>query len=169
MSFAISLCNELLLKNLLKRERPKGSCLTTYGAPSSHACFSMAWMGILLLEGYAHRKIMNLGTWRFESIPDNVGNPFNSKRFNTYAILLILFHLPVLPSRVILQDHTDTQVLTGGIFGIWWSLVAFFVMHRYGRRFLKRKFEGKENDTWMGFKDDYCKADDQTVLPFSGK
>ncbi|GMI50385.1 hypothetical protein TeGR_g13824 [Tetraparma gracilis] len=140
LSGLIAGTNEVFIKRALDRDRPPESCLPSYGAPSTHATFSIAWFAWICLEGLYHRRALSLTTWQ------------------RMVFLLALALLPVPWSRTMLKDHSVNQVLAGSAWGLCWASGAFYFMHRWGQKWLKNKWEANADETtgrWMGIKNDY--------------
>ena len=97
LAIAIAM-NELLIKNLIKQERPVGACADSYGMPSSHA----AIMAILFI--YYINQASTSGQYR---------NAF------------VVFFLGVMTcySRIYLGYHSKEQVFAGLGYGTFISLL----------------------------------------------
>lgn len=90
-----------------QRARPAESCLTSFGAPSTHATFSVAWFTWLLCEAYYHRRVFSLWTFQFEELevhPRQLRKFFaESTTFAVYVSLLAFALLPVAWSRTVVK------------------------------------------------------------------
>jgi len=89
-----------------QRARPAESCLTSYGAPSTHSTFAVAWFMWLLTEAYYHRRVFSFRTFRFEKLKDH---PRESRTFGVYVGLLAVALLPVPWSRTVVKVSTGCR------------------------------------------------------------
>ncbi len=141
-----------LVKKLVEQQRPIGSCLTSCGMPSSHAATSISLLVYFLLDaGYRVRPPI---TPRSGTLPecDAVRDtsvkllkglcclPFSwlsQYEFTAYLAIWMPLLLPVGISRVILMDHSASQVMAGGFIGMFVSMVWFWVVLWFRQRFSK--------------------------------
>lgn len=97
----------LILKNVLRQSRPDGSCLASYGMPSSHA--QIAHFAATIVIFFLVRKFIGGG---------------GHHSFREYATLVYRCSVTVLlawfvaESRVVLGHHTLAQVVVGSVIGI---------------------------------------------------
>jgi membrane-associated phospholipid phosphatase len=160
LSGLIAGVSELTIKNALARDRPPESCLESYGAPSTHSTFALAWFTWLYLEAYYHRKVFLPHRLAFVDLTAELTEwPWDVPLFRKYIIFLAVALLPIPLSRVIVKDHSDEQAVGGAIFGFCWAWLIFLFMHKYGQKWLTLRFiENVDSGTkrWWGIKDDYC-------------
>ena len=148
-----------LIKRCVQQPRPIGSCLTTCGMPSSHSAVSMCLLVYLILDA-AYRLDAN-GSRPTSLLPPisaikefllKLGKglvllPFGSMSQNEFSVYLTIWIpalIPVPISRVLLNDHSASQVLAGCIVGfvtgfLWFPIVLALRLKMekvVGRKFL---------------------------------
>jgi membrane-associated phospholipid phosphatase len=146
-----------VVKALVKQQRPIGSCLTSCGMPSSHSATSVALLVFLLLDaGYrvkppAHRPSSLLAD--SDSMKESCSKfarglcclPFASITQCEYLVYFSFWMpllMPVGISRVILSDHSASQVMAGSFIGmlvgfLWFGIVLW-------SRYRLSKFAGQK-------------------------
>ncbi|EUD66592.1 hypothetical protein C922_02913 [Plasmodium inui San Antonio 1] len=98
--------NDLVLKKLLKMNRPIHSALQSYGMPSGHSSFSFTLLTFILL----HLRESKKDKWTTMSY-----------------ILSIIVLLPIPWSRVYIEDHTLYQAFFGCILGVFIGVVSYMI------------------------------------------
>ena len=122
--------NEVVLKSALALPRPSASCLTSYGAPSSHATLSSLWLTFLVLEAIFHDSYVDRFSLTFSRGP--------KPRY--YVVSWVAVFGPVLPARVLTNDHTFLQSLSGFLTGLLLGVLLFLSLHYLFARYLNDSF-----------------------------
>ncbi|KAI4841281.1 phosphatidic acid phosphatase 2 [Plasmodium brasilianum] len=104
--------NDLILKKLIKMNRPINSAVPSYGMPSTHSLMSISILTFLLLHLCEGKK----DKWSIM----------------TY-ILAIIALLPIPWSRVNNEDHTFYQALIGSLLGVLSGFVFYFVKRNFSK------------------------------------
>ena len=145
-----------LIKLPIHQSRPVLSCLTTCGMPSSHSAVSVALLLYLVLDA-VYRINPRLGSRNsFCPVLSNIGDvcmkmvrgfvvlPFDSMsrgEFSAYLSIWVVLLLPVPISRVLLFDHSPSQVLAGSLVGMFAASIWFpFIL------FLRKRFQQHVGD-----------------------
>lgn len=140
----VTLINELMIKNVWKQPRPGftgaaineygkhvGSCAITCGMPSSHSLLSVGLLTLLVLDTARHVKHdqETPSSWyEYTLLPRGA---FSPGQFNvSYAIWWLMLG-PVPLSRLVLFDHSATQVLVGASVGFLLALFWFSMMKKF--------------------------------------
>jgi membrane-associated phospholipid phosphatase len=126
LTFMITM-NESLMKRALREPRPLGSCLGSYGMPSSHSLLSIGLWTYLALEL----------TWGDVSM-----NGFRPRSLRQRSALLgaaAALLVPVPFARVMVGDHTTSQVVAGVSLGVLMALLFFATHLSVQRRRRRRK------------------------------
>jgi len=152
--------NELALKRLISRPRPGakdlltdyngrhvGSCALSCGMPSSHSTICIGSLVLLVLDaGLRIRprhadacEAMDAGQSCIGCAPQGTWTP---RQFVFYMAFWVVMLLPVPLARVILYDHSVSQVVLGSSFGavlafLWlatWEKSLFFCRLHLGSR-----------------------------------
>jgi len=131
--------NEVCVKQLVKQQRPEGSCCLTCGMPSSHATMSAGYIVWLLLEILVHTPAdaavssedaaANLEAGLAEPEPKTIG-PCSAHKIGAAFVVLSCF-LPVMPCRHVLKDHSADQIAVGAAVGFVEAVVWFFVLRQF--------------------------------------
>lgn len=108
--------NEFGTKRLVESPRPVGSCLTSFGMPSSHSMLSIGMLVYWTLELFLGHSQLN--GFRIRTTRQRI------KQTLKWLSLLA----PVPASRVYLGDHSMTQVVAGSAVGAAMAL-TFFIAH----------------------------------------
>ncbi|VWU52037.1 PAP2-like protein, putative [Hepatocystis sp. ex Piliocolobus tephrosceles] len=108
--FIQTLISNIILKNIIKENRPMNSALDSYGMPSTHSAYSLCYLTFLFLHLTEGKK--------------------NKWNIITYIIATILF-LPIPWSRVYIEDHTLKQALCGSIVGVCVGTILFYLKRYY--------------------------------------
>jgi len=135
---------EYYIKNLVAMPRPAGTCNKGCGMPSAHATLATACFVWLALEGRAPTRLMAplcfLRWWRLGALAAAIapsssysspGTPSEALPLLPYSedtvsplphlrwwvLLWAAIYLPVMPSRVLMSDHTPLQVGAGALLG----------------------------------------------------
>eukprot|EP00928_Gymnodinium_smaydae_P094528 TRINITY_DN7951_c0_g1_i1.p1 TRINITY_DN7951_c0_g1~~TRINITY_DN7951_c0_g1_i1.p1 ORF type:complete len:276 (-),score=22.97 TRINITY_DN7951_c0_g1_i1:317-1144(-) len=138
---AVTIVNELIIKKLIRMPRPGasglltdddgrhvGSCNHTCGMPSSHACFAIGTCSLFFLEAAlsvvpsAFVPESKLASFKAILIPDF---DFSRRPVGAFLALWSLLLLPVPIMRVVLYDHSVTQVCLGGFLGLVYAAIWF--------------------------------------------
>ncbi|KAJ6235675.1 dolichyldiphosphatase 1 [Anaeramoeba flamelloides] len=114
------LLNEKILKNIIRQDRPKGSCSDDYGMPSSHSLLDLFWVTWFVLE-------ITIGTRKNLKLKNKI--------LITFVVLLNTVLVPY--SRYYLGYHTGLQIIIGSIMGFFWGLLNFFFISRYNNKMKK--------------------------------
>lgn len=166
----IVVLNEFVWKRLVKEVRPLGSCNVTCGMPSSHATISIGFLSLMFFDlalrvnpmspsvlqnhGTTHgqrqlshtvkgtAKYFIYGDW-LSLIPVSNAESISNMQF----IRMCLFWFDILAfvplSRVMLKDHTVSQVTIGGVIGLVEAFVWYFFV-----RELAWRYQHKLGATW---------------------
>lgn len=146
------------IKYLVQQSRPLGSCLTTCGMPSSHSAVAMCLLVYLILDasyrldGRGCRPVSllpalsDVGDFLLKLLRGLVLLPFGSVSQNEFSVYLMIWIpalVPVPISRVLLNDHSASQVMAGCIVGfvagfVWFPIVLAFRIAT--EKFVGRKF-----------------------------
>ena len=146
-----------LVKLGIKQARPIGSCLTTCGMPSSHSAVAVGLFLYLTLDAAYRVHRVNGKPLSFfptcGSLADSAVKlakgfmvlPFGTispGEFSTYLAIWAPLLMPVPISRVLLSDHSPSQVMAGSFVGFL-AVVIWFPFMLYLRSTL-RKHVGKK-------------------------
>lgn len=129
--------HEGVVKRIVSQPRPTGSCNTSCGMPSSHACMAVGYLVLCLLDSIFRTDPEHEETWLQAINPRGFfsGGIHGPKSFAVHATFWCLFLLPVPMTRVVLRDHTPEQVLAGSLLGVVeavaWTLVIRKMQKRY--------------------------------------
>ncbi|SBT30534.1 phosphatase [Plasmodium ovale wallikeri] len=104
--------NDLILKNILKINRPINSALNSYGMPSGHSCIGLSLLTFILL----HLTEEKIDKWSIL----------------TYISAVIIL-LPLPWSRVHIEDHTIYQVIFGSILGAFIGTIFFLIKKHFAK------------------------------------
>ncbi|KAJ5080233.1 hypothetical protein M0811_03717 [Anaeramoeba ignava] len=117
LALSISLWNDVILKNIIRQERPEGACSNSFGMPSGHSVSSLCFFTWFTLEIlFGSRKNY-------------------SKKMKLFIISLIgILLLPVPYSRVYLGYHSKEQVIVGSITGIFYAICFFFLFQKFHKK-----------------------------------
>lgn len=154
----ITLFNDSILKPLLAEPRPEGSCACTCGMPSGHATVSIGMLTLMLLDGM-HRivpiqddQVALSGLRRLCARPTTI--PLTTLRVLSHAqfVMLssvwVLLLLPVPWARVVLKDHSNSQVLAGGGLGALEAAIWFFIARSLEQRIRPDVADWKYQPDW---------------------
>lgn len=138
--------SEVVLKNIIKQPRPKGSCLKSSGMPSSHSVLAFGFITFIALEMFYHQ-------WHFSRVA----------KLEIFLATVFLL-APVPGSRVGLNDHSSTQVGVGIIIGSIIATVYFCLLHFFaGKHF--EDIAGRAFFVTLGIVNDYViDYDDEELL-----
>eukprot|EP00933_Yihiella_yeosuensis_P021589 TRINITY_DN17059_c1_g1_i1.p1 TRINITY_DN17059_c1_g1~~TRINITY_DN17059_c1_g1_i1.p1 ORF type:complete len:342 (-),score=31.45 TRINITY_DN17059_c1_g1_i1:159-1184(-) len=153
------LLNEKVVKKNVSQPRPghvmqklgahglfEGSCIETFGMPSSHSALSVGWFVLAMLDGafrirtHSVRAAPNI--WQMAWIPFRPLGIMSIKEFIVYTVFWTVYMLPVPFMRVALRDHSTDQVFYGSVFGLVTATIYFRVVRCLQR---KLKAAGLEN------------------------
>lgn len=164
-------CNEFIIKRFCEQARPGasgqltddmgnkvGSCNLTCGMPSSHASMAFGFFTLLVYDGISRvvPSPRQLGAENLNLEPYfGVLSPNPIITHHQLALCIVLWGVLLLPvpiARVILYDHSATQVLVGGALGgvyatIWFGLVMKIILPRLQR--------DKSHFLWGGLVNNY--------------
>jgi len=155
--------NEGIVKKIVAEPRPgsmlelrgqngllEGSCVETCGMPSSHSAISMGWFTLSVLDAISRtdtsRDLDDAGDalvveqrkWtnflkKFCWIPWAEKTDLTVREFISVVIYWCLLLVPVPFMRVVLRDHTESQVFVGSAIGmvlamVWWRVLRVLEM-----------------------------------------
>jgi membrane-associated phospholipid phosphatase len=169
-----TLFHELIVKkHVVRQPRPVGSCNTTCGMPSSHSAMAIGYLVVALMDSIFRTDTRLREKWGDVLKPKLVFPVVHGpKSFAVQIWLWCMLLLPVPLSRVVLRDHSISQVFCGGSLGfiealLWTLLVRTLqrayppdqyprllfgkLRHNYGhptfyREQVREKLEGKRNE-----------------------
>eukprot|EP00928_Gymnodinium_smaydae_P078879 TRINITY_DN62937_c0_g1_i1.p1 TRINITY_DN62937_c0_g1~~TRINITY_DN62937_c0_g1_i1.p1 ORF type:complete len:440 (-),score=55.60 TRINITY_DN62937_c0_g1_i1:274-1539(-) len=133
-----SALGELAFKRIVSMPRPVGSCNVNCGMPSSHATFSVGFFVLMLLDCASRVNPIEAfeakTCWRrfveremaLLSGPLSKSTTLSNQAFVLMIIQWALFLLPVPISRVILHDHTTSQICVGAVIGTLEALLFYY-------------------------------------------
>lgn len=153
----VAAINEII-KLLILQPRPMQSCLTSCGMPSSHSAVSVALLLYLVLDAVYrvdpricdHSSffpgLASIKDTCFKMGPGFLILPFESMsrgEFSAYLSVWVVLLFPVPISRILLNDHSPTQVLAGTLVGlvavcVWFPFVLYvrsLLQDRVGDKF----------------------------------
>lgn len=142
-----------------------GSCLSSCGMPSSHSALALGWFMLLFLDTifrvrpleitgrpagrelglnratFWKQELRNLQEiamhlWQMGLRPWATKDELTHHEFVSYVSLWFLLMVPVPFMRVVLNDHSVSQVVVGMLVGIllalvWWRLTRWFQRRYY--------------------------------------
>jgi len=132
--------NEGMIKRLIQEKRPDGSCLLSFGMPSSHSAMSMGLLTWILCEMIIGQSL--IPTMLFA-------------RRGWISIIFTFTNFPVPFSRVILKDHSTLQVFVGSGVGIGIAILYFLFL----RCIVIHRIESWEEGKQIRFHNDYSRKD----------
>lgn len=131
--------NEVVVKAAFHQPRPRHSCATTCGMPSSHSSFAMGFYVLMFLDAASRVNPMDVGGEAshmcvlliqkdFAFLRGPLSNPVT---LSNCAFIYSCFQwgvllLPVPLTRIFLRDHTTGQVIAGSTCGVIYAFVFFF-------------------------------------------
>jgi len=146
----IIVLNEGIIKRIVQEKRPDGSCLHSFGMPSSHSAISMGLLAWVLLEMIIGQSL--IPTMLF------------LKR-GWISLLFLVTCVPVPWSRVMLKDHSTLQVFIGSGVGICIAVLYFVFLRCVAIGYID-EWEGSQK---ASFHNDYSKREHHyTTGPASG-
>jgi len=158
------ICNELILKNLIRQPRPEVSCVESCGMPSSHSAFALTAWTFFLVDLLWR---MDLSTRR--SACPSALELWRASAWDVLAWDEVLFWgffwslllLPVPASRVFLHDHSLEQVLAGALVGAASSACAWIA-----GRCLQKKYNHLLGEELLGYRGNMLLCHNM-ALPYS--
>jgi hypothetical protein len=171
-SIVLSVCaNEYGLKNIILEPKPLGACAITCGMPSGHACTTIQYF-VLLMVDYAFR----LPSSSHEEMADSTRVAFPLRIFQLmsssnvdtislreFCALVFVWGILLVPvpfSRVMNLDHTVEQVLIGSAMGIACGLATYGVYCILGRTICRSAWQWPREKKWHVLKN--------TIVPTCG-
>ena len=147
------LLNELIIKRIVAKPRPLGSCNISCGMPSSHATVAAGYCVWLILEVIYANWLMERQRYSDSYADDEQFGPradeeaclpnealtlwgqWCSVRKARWIVALLLICVPIPPCRVALHDHSGAQVIVGIVIGVlegvaWWYVVQTYILPR---------------------------------------
>eukprot|EP00913_Durusdinium_trenchii_P018223 g17120.t2 len=137
--------NEAVVKKIVAEPRPgsmmelrgqngllEGSCVETCGMPSSHSAISMGWFLLSVLDAMSRTNLspdqIDLRTFGGDPLVAEQrkwGAFINARECISIVVYWFLIMVPVPFMRVVLRDHTESQVVAGSCLGValamvWW-------------------------------------------------
>lgn len=153
---ATTVLTNLLLKPLIGQPRPEQSCLRSCGMPSSHAAVAMGFLTLMLAEfGRRYRSWKAWGAWEhaasncseelrsliievFSWPPPSSWDAISGARLGTSVLTWCIVLVPVPLARVLVSDHTVSQVFVGSGVGIAlaaiWSTAVWQLQAQHNHR-----------------------------------
>jgi len=158
----ITVMSEFVFKRILKDPRPEKTCLHSCGMPSSHSSLSLGYFWLMFMDGtwrlWNHRKGIAhepgaISFWHWwkalrrvrSAVPLMESNQqVSAPCFIMWVIFWFVLLFPVPVARVLLSDHTPSQVLVGSIIGMLeagcWFVLLLRCERCSRRHYGKRRF-----------------------------
>jgi len=122
MALLIVVINEFVFKKLLSEDRPSESCISTKGMPSSHSMLSIGFFAYFHIEVFCKANLTSTSRWSC-----------SDKMLLLTACWILL--LPVPFTRVMLNDHSWSQVGYGAVIGTTaaccWHVLLSYCLYQY--------------------------------------
>jgi len=152
--------NEYCLKNIILEPKPLGACAITCGMPSGHACTTIQYFVLLMID-YAFRltKVSHEGQVSLRR-PDRIkrvlrlmsNSNTDAITMNEFVALFFVWGLLLLPtpfSRVTNSDHTVKQVLVGSALGLACGVFTYALHYTLARTICRNSWQWPRETTWF--------------------
>jgi membrane-associated phospholipid phosphatase len=138
----VVLLGEFGWKTLFSESRPDESCVVGCGMPSSHAALSIGLLFVIIVNGmkYGFKDVEDEAEhrnklWTSILYPTNGAFRDHAITYATFLFVWFILLMPVPFARVILNDHSITQVLLGSLIGLgegflWILLIQYLATHK---------------------------------------
>jgi hypothetical protein len=163
-SIVVSVCvTEYGLKNIILEPKPEGACAITCGMPSGHACTTIQYYALLMID-YAFRlksadpdeEIRSgdraCGVRIFKLMSNSNVDAISLHEFFALGLVWGFLLVPVPFSRVMNLDHTVPQVLIGSILGLACALATFGIYCILGRSLCRSDWQWPHKRNWYVLK-----------------
>ncbi|KAF8340502.1 PAP2 superfamily-domain-containing protein [Cantharellus anzutake] len=113
----------VIIKHLVKQERPGSLLGEGYGFPSQHSQYMGYFSTFLLLHLAFKHSFVSRGL-----VPERLAASLSMLLKLTVSVAIWLLAVGVCYSRYFLSYHSPAQVAAGYLFGVIWALIYYFLV-----------------------------------------
>eukprot|EP00746_Dinoflagellata_sp_MGD_P133733 gnl/MRDRNA2_/MRDRNA2_67488_c0_seq1.p1 gnl/MRDRNA2_/MRDRNA2_67488_c0~~gnl/MRDRNA2_/MRDRNA2_67488_c0_seq1.p1 ORF type:complete len:907 (+),score=69.90 gnl/MRDRNA2_/MRDRNA2_67488_c0_seq1:371-2722(+) len=146
LAFVLISCllGEVFFKRLVRQPRPEFTCLHSCGMPSSHSTLAIGYFTMTLIDGMTQPRARDedegsdiderVHCGRVLSAVPLIDSGGRNHNFLAWVGLWFFLLVPVPVTRVLLGDHTPSQVLCGSFIGMGEAVCCFKASKWWERR-----------------------------------